>query len=257
MSKTKAPIFSLHQALDRHPLKVSPNMPLKAVVELMSQESRHCHTALNGGDADEPLSPAQHPSCVLVMDGERLSGILTEKDIVRLIAADTPLAERAAAHVMAHPVITLPAEGNLDIFAALNIMRRHKIHHLPVVDIQGQVTGLLTPKRLRSLMEPADFMRFRLVQEVMNTEVVHALPTDSVLQIVRQLIEHRVSCVVIVAAADERSQTSRGRSRREPTASSRASSLVRCGYRRNFSTRHGWMRVVLEQRRRDTLRLDL
>jgi len=165
MSQTKAPTFSLQQALDNQPLKVTPQTPLNDVIHLMSQASVHCHIPLRSSDRSEPPAmTTQHTSCVLVMDDDhQLTGILTEKDIVRLIATDTTLTERTAADVMTHPVTTLPAAEGLDIYAALNMMRRHNIHHLPVVDEQGEVVGLLTPKRLRSLMEPADFMRFRLV----------------------------------------------------------------------------------------------
>jgi PAS domain S-box-containing protein len=209
MPPTQPLTLSLHQALDLQPLKVTSNTNLNEIVHLMSQSSMHCHIPVTGDDDSLPRAlPQQETSCVIIMDQERLAGILTEKDLVRLIATDRALNERTAGQVMSHPVLTLSAEKGLNIFSALDMMRQHHIHHLPVVDAQGRLLGLLTPRRLRNLMKPADFMRFRRVHEVMSTEVIHAASTASVLQIVRLMIHHRVSCVVITEASDATLETS-------------------------------------------------
>ncbi|EDX83015.1 PAS fold family [Synechococcus sp. PCC 7335] len=206
MPQTKAPTSSVYQALDIQPLKVNPQTPLNEVIHLMTQASAHCHIPLQNRNSLEPSAMAQHTDCVLVMDNHQLVGILTEKDIVRLSATNTTITGRTAAEAMTHPVRTLAAEEDLDIYSALSRMHRHNIHHLPVVEAQGEVIGLVTPERLRSLMKPADFMRFRLVQEVMKTEVIHALTSASMMQIVHQMLTHQVSCVVIVDAPKEQAE---------------------------------------------------
>ncbi|MGB7414139.1 MAG: CBS domain-containing protein, partial [Thermosynechococcaceae cyanobacterium] len=202
-----APTFSLEQALDRTPLTLAPETPLAEVIRLMSQVFVHCH--LPSEEADAAAQPSEiepHTSCVLVVNPLQLVGILTERDLVRLIAEHRSLDGLTVAQVMSQQVITLQAEENLDVFSALDFMRRHQIRHLPVVNEQGQVLGLLTPKRLRRLLEPGDFMKFRQVHEAMNTSVIHTAPTDSVLQAVQTMTQHRVSCVVIVQPADDKAQ---------------------------------------------------
>ncbi|PZD71173.1 Sensor kinase CckA [Acaryochloris thomasi RCC1774] len=190
---------SLEQALDRSPLVVSPHTPLADVIDLMSQASSRHQTRIQETVASdlEPMTERQ-TSCALVLDHSRLVGILTERDIVRLIADYRSLADLTVADVMTREVFTLQLADDLDVFAVLDRMRRHQIRHLPVVDQQGEVLGLLTPRSLRNLLQPADVMRFRKVHEVMNLNVIHAVPTCSVHQITQMMVQHRVSCVVII-----------------------------------------------------------
>ncbi|MGF1602903.1 MAG: CBS domain-containing protein, partial [Thermosynechococcaceae cyanobacterium] len=189
----------LDRALDRHPLIVSPDILLTAVIDLMGQALVEGFPSRNDNDNSKALlSPPQHSSCVLVLDNSQLVGILTERDIVRLIAEHRSLVNLAVADVMSRQVVTLQTKDNPDVFSALNLMRHHQIRHLPVVNRQGQVMGLLTPKRLRRLLEPADLMKIRQVRETMNTHVIHALASDTVLQLTQMMAQHWVSCVVIV-----------------------------------------------------------
>lgn len=195
------PTFALAQAIDCAPLLVEPGTSLSEVVELMSQAS----VKLTGPSHSDPLArddkgqvASKDVSCVLVAQNGQPSGIITEKDIVRLVAEGRSLTVLSVAEVMSQPVITLTAAADSDIFTALAVMRRHKIHHLPVVDDEGQLLGLLTPRRLRSVLAPAEFMRFRRVHEVISPQTIHAPPTASLRHVVRQLVEHKVSCVVIV-----------------------------------------------------------
>lgn len=198
----KIPTFAVEQALDLHPLTVESHTSLTDVIGLMSQTSIHC--PLQSGEEETSRLPSmaeQSTNYVLVLDNSQLVGILTERDIVRLIAEYRTLAELTVASVMSGQVMTLQAEDNQDVFSALNLMRQYQIQHLPVVDEQEQVLGVLTPRRLRRLHEPADLMKLRQVHEVMNSTVIHALPTDSVLKVTQMMNQHRISCVVIVEAS--------------------------------------------------------
>lgn len=191
--------FSLDQTLDLLSLSVAPQTSLPEAICQMGQASIHCYLPSGGdGDQNHQLLAEQYTGCVLVLDHSQLVGILTEQDIVRLIAEHRSLAELNVADVMSQQVMTLKAEDNLDVLSTLDLMRHHQIRHLPVVDEQGQVMGVLTPRQLRSLLEPADLLKLRQVHEAMNSEAMHALPTDSVFHITQIMSQHRVSCVVIV-----------------------------------------------------------
>lgn len=207
MAMPKLPTFLLlDPAIDRHPPTVVPNASLTEVIDIMGQATVEDRPSLNGNGSSHSQSSAEkHCSCVLVVDNSQLVGILTERDIVRLIAEHRSLVNLTVADVMSRQLVTLQAKDNLNVFSALNLMRHHQIRHLPVVSEQGQVLGLLTPKRLRRLLEPADLMRIRQVQETMNTDVIHALVSDTVLQLTEMMTQHQVSCVVIVEPAADAS----------------------------------------------------
>ena len=79
---------------------------------------------------------------VVVMDGDQLAGIFTERDVLRRVVARglDPATTRVAA-VMSSPVITCPPELSIDDCAAL--MTSRNVRHLPVQDAKG-LTGVVT-----------------------------------------------------------------------------------------------------------------
>ncbi|MGE5359727.1 MAG: CBS and ACT domain-containing protein [Bacteroidales bacterium] len=79
-----------------------------------------------------------------VMEGERLVGIITDRDL-RLATsslAPTPLpADTAVSAVMSHPPLT--ADGEDPVEEAARLMRERKIGCLPIVD-DGRLVGIIT-----------------------------------------------------------------------------------------------------------------
>ena len=67
-------------------------------------------------------------------------GILTERDVVRLIGARRPLA--SVAEVASYPLITLPL--NASLFHARKQFVDKRIRHLGVTDDKGELLGLIT-----------------------------------------------------------------------------------------------------------------
>jgi PAS domain S-box-containing protein len=94
-------------------------------------------------------SPELSYSCaVLVIDALRPVGILTEQDILRLCLARVELSQLPISQVMTHPLITLKLDPTTTLQGALRLLDRHQIHHLPIVDDQGELVGLVTRERL-------------------------------------------------------------------------------------------------------------
>ncbi|MDJ0688451.1 MAG: PAS domain S-box protein [Xenococcaceae cyanobacterium MO_188.B32] len=190
--------FSLEQVIDRNPLRIAPDAPLTEVIRLMHEWGNSCFLSENI-DPSEASSTAQiNNSCALVVVDSQLRGILTERDLVRLIAEDVDLESMTVAEVMSRELITLTTTGIEDIFTALNLLRQHRIRHLPVRDERDRLLGLITEKTIRQNLQPINFVKWRRVEEIMTTSVVHALPTTSVRQVAQLMANHKVSCVAIV-----------------------------------------------------------
>ncbi len=84
-------------------------------------------------------------SCVLVMDGEALVGILTDRDLRgRVVAAEMPYSTPVSDVMSSNPRFV---EARDDAFRALLLMTRHNIHHLPVKE-GGRVAGCLSTSAL-------------------------------------------------------------------------------------------------------------
>ncbi|MDJ0703598.1 MAG: GAF domain-containing protein [Leptolyngbyaceae cyanobacterium MO_188.B28] len=210
--------FLLEQIIYRHPLVVAPETPLAEVIDLMSQSLlRICRLTEDGEPLDDNPVDRLSLSCVLVMADIQLLGIFTERDMVRLVAVGGNLAGLTVADVMTRPVITLKAIDAHNVFHALNLMRQHQIRHLPIVDEQDQLLGIVTPEGVRRTLQPTDLLRLRQVGEVMSTQVIHASSRASVLQAAQLMAQHQVSCVVIVESTERRRRRSTAQPANPPT----------------------------------------
>ncbi len=88
---------------------------------------------------------AYHISCVLVCEDETPVGMISESDIVGLAfeyvsgKEDPP---QLASELMSSSLATVCDSDSL--VGALEIAERHRVRHLPVVDGDGHLVGLLT-----------------------------------------------------------------------------------------------------------------
>jgi CBS domain-containing protein len=88
---------------------------------------------------------------VAVCEGNRLVGIFTERDVLRLAGENTELQELRVGDVMTRRVLTVSPDD--DILAAGALMAERRIRHLPVVQ-DGMVMGIVGLRDVtRSLLE--------------------------------------------------------------------------------------------------------
>jgi CBS domain-containing protein len=90
----------------------------------------------------------KHIGCVVAIDEEKKCiGIFTERDAIRLVAKNVDL-NQPLGNVMTKNIITIPED------ASINEVRRtiqtHSIRHLPVVNQEERLVGLLS---VRALMD--------------------------------------------------------------------------------------------------------
>lgn len=81
-------------------------------------------------------------SSLLLMDGEQLAGIVTDRDLRRRVLAAGVDPSIAVREVMTERPVTVPAEAMA--FEVMLEMTGRNIHHLPVLDASGAVIGLVT-----------------------------------------------------------------------------------------------------------------
>lgn len=137
-------------------------------------------------------------SCVLAVEQQKLAGILTERDIVRAVSYQTPLNNMQIIDLMSSELITLRASEIKTIFQLTQLFKQHHIRHLPILDSQDQILGIVTPGSIRQRLRPEYLLRYVKVSEVMATKVFTAAPELSLLELTRRMMLHRVSCIVLV-----------------------------------------------------------
>lgn len=103
---------------------VVPDTPLRSVIH-------HMHTGKR--------------SCCLIGENDKPVGIVTERDLVSVMDTliETPdLAEQPVSVYMASPPQTV--QNDQSLFDALVISRAEKVRHLPVVDSENRLVGIVT-----------------------------------------------------------------------------------------------------------------
>jgi CBS domain-containing protein len=88
-------------------------------------------------------------SCVLVCEDEVPVGIISERDIIGYalnLATGKDEARQTATDLMTSPLTTVRSDAPVD--DAIAIVTENRIRHLPVVDADGKLVGLLTQSNL-------------------------------------------------------------------------------------------------------------
>ncbi len=198
ISSTALTEVDLESAIVRNPLIVAPDTSVSAAIAQMSGIRAMCSSSRETDKEIAALHLEARSSCVLIVENEQLLGIFTERDVVRLSYQKRSLENLAIAEAMTHPVITLQQSAFTNLFFAVNLLQQYHIRHLPLLNEQNQIVGLLTHESLRQLSRPIDLLQLRLVKDVMSSQVIYAAPNVSMLAITRLMAENQVSSVVLV-----------------------------------------------------------
>jgi CBS domain-containing protein len=80
---------------------------------------------------------------LLVTDGEEITGIFTERDYLRRIAVEGRRSrDTAVREVMSAPVVVITPETTVE--EGMAMMSERRIRHLPVVDANGGLLGMIS-----------------------------------------------------------------------------------------------------------------
>jgi len=118
---------------------------MEIVQDMLSVRARPLVTA---GPGDTVLEATrrmneEHVGSVLVMAGRRLVGIFTERDVLRRVVGGGLSPERTlVGDVMTTDLVCCSPETCIDDVAEL--MRSRRIRHVPIIDAEGFVAGLVS-----------------------------------------------------------------------------------------------------------------
>lgn len=155
----------------REPITAGPETSIRAAAQIMSEH---------------------RVSSLLIMDGERLAGMITDRDLRNRCVATGLSTERPVREIMTERLHTVQAK-TLG-FQALITMTRLNVHHLPVLD-ESRVTGILST---------TDLTRFQSSNSVYLVGDVHkAKSLETLVQISAKVGELQVNLVNGGATADQ------------------------------------------------------
>ncbi len=119
------------------------------------------------GEAAKLLT-SRRIGAVIVMHGQQVLGILSERDIVKSIAVSGAEAlDRPVRDVMTARVITCSLNDSVD--ELMDSMTEGRFRHLPVID-RGQLVGIISI---------GDVVKHRIAETVMETEAMRLYIANS------------------------------------------------------------------------------
>jgi PAS domain S-box-containing protein len=148
---------NLEQVMDRFPLTVEPHVTVSTAIALLSQPREV--QPLSTRCLDNQPSPhiaSVHANCILVVEHQKLVGIFTTWDALRLCCPDfrVDLSAVTLGEVMTQNVTALQLSESVDICTAWTLLRQHQLHQLPVIDHQNHLLGILWLDDLLRIFNP-------------------------------------------------------------------------------------------------------
>ena len=113
---------NVRDVMTQRPRAVSPDTPISQVAELMA---------------------AEDVGAIPVVEGDRLVGMITDRDIViRGLAKGKDPRGMPAADALSRELVTVGPDQDLD--EALQLMASHQVRRLPVIDEQERLVGVVS-----------------------------------------------------------------------------------------------------------------
>jgi CBS domain-containing protein len=113
---------NVSDVMTSRPRAATPDTPVRQVAELMA---------------------AEDVGAVPVVDGDRLLGMVTDRDIViRAIAKGKDPQQTTASDIASSDLVTLEPDQDLD--DALKLMAEYQVRRLPVVDEDNRLVGVVS-----------------------------------------------------------------------------------------------------------------
>jgi len=142
-------------------------------------------------EALEVMSKYRISGVPITDDKGRLVGILTNRDLRFCTSTDKPIREL----MTAENLVTVPAGTTLD--QAKELLHKHRIEKLPVVDPQGRVVGLITVKDIQKQIKYPNACKDELGRLRVGAAVGIARDT---LERAAALVEARVDVIAVDTA---------------------------------------------------------
>jgi CBS domain-containing protein len=131
--------------MSRRPVGHQKEQAMPCVQDVLTTKGSAVHAISASATVLEAtiLMNEQKIGALVVMEGERVAGIFSERDVLRRVVAKAlPPAIVRIEQVMTSEVVCCHPETDLD--EASRIMRDRRIRHLPVCDEDGRLLGIIS-----------------------------------------------------------------------------------------------------------------
>jgi CBS domain-containing protein len=117
------------------------SVPIAKILDRKGREVATTSAATSLADAVEAL--AEHDvGALVVVEGDRVTGVVSERDVVRRLTQGGSIDGLSVGDVMTSPAFTCEPSATVDDLMAA--MTERRIRHLPVVGDDGGLAGIIS-----------------------------------------------------------------------------------------------------------------
>ena len=175
--------------------------PAAAIRTLVRRRPVSCHPGTTAQEAARTMA-AEHVSSILVVEGRPI-GIVTDRDLRSKVLARRGDVQVPVHDVMSSPLVTVGADTSSE--EALLVMLERGFHHLPVLETDGTLLGVVSDTDLMALERTGPFALLRSLDRAASSEEV-AEAMAGLPGVVRSIVEANMDPVdagqVIAGAID-------------------------------------------------------
>ncbi|HEY7794960.1 MAG TPA: CBS domain-containing protein [Gaiellaceae bacterium] len=114
---------TVQEVMTSNPTTVRPDSPATEAAQIMKNE-------------DTGIVP--------IADGDRLAGVITDRDLTLKIVAEGGSPETTVGELASKDLVTIDPQQSLE--EAARLMAEHQVRRLPVVEEDGRLVGILSQK---------------------------------------------------------------------------------------------------------------
>ena len=135
---------------------------MKSIRDAMTSNPRNVEPDTSVVDAAK-LMKSEDVGSLPVLDGDRLVGMVTDRDIaIRVVAEGNDPRTVTVSEIASRDLVTIDPQQNLD--EALRLMAQHQVRRLPVVEEDGRLVGILAQADVAQ--EGRDAKTGQMVEEI-------------------------------------------------------------------------------------------
>lgn len=131
-------------AIDRNHIIVAPDSSVLEAIGLMNQ-------LVDTVDLERPWDRRlleARSSCVLVAEGERLLGIFTKWDVLKLVQKQVDLKSLKISDAITTPDVVVKRSQIQDFDSMLDLLQSFRCRHIPVIDESEKILGIATQESI-------------------------------------------------------------------------------------------------------------
>lgn len=138
----------LDLAIDRYPIVVAPESLVLEAISLMNQLAQSFHSSDFNHPNDHSSLLEARAGCVLIVDENRLIGLLSKWDVLNLVQQQVNLQNLKIVDVLSDSPMIVRRSQIQDLESLLNLLNQSRCRHLPVIDDFDKIIGVATQESI-------------------------------------------------------------------------------------------------------------